>query len=214
MSETLFCNKCGAQNAGEAQFCIRCGTPMNPASAGVSPPVSSPAGSYAAGSAAVPSYASAGGYPAAVAVAGVHYGGFWIRVVAALIDAVILRVVVAPVGVIFGGLGMAGTMSGLPHHGLAILGGGVTFILLLFGSWLYEAFMESSSYQATLGKMIFGMKVTDLNGNRISFERATGRHFAKWLSGMILGIGYIMVGFTERKQGLHDLLAGTLVRRA
>jgi uncharacterized RDD family membrane protein YckC len=57
------------------------------------------------------------------------------------------------------------------------------------------------------------MKVTDLNGNRISFERATGRHFAKWLSGLILCIGYIMVGFTERKQGLHDLLAGTLVRR-
>jgi uncharacterized RDD family membrane protein YckC len=214
MSETLFCNKCGAQNAGEAQFCIRCGTPMNPASAGVSPPVSSPAGSYAAGSAAVPSYASAGGCPATVAVAGVHYGGFWIRVVAAIIDGVILRVVVAPVSMIFGGLGIAGTMSGLPHRGLAILGGGVTFILLLFGSWLYEAFMESSSYQATLGKMIFGMKVTDLNGNRISFERATGRHFAKWLSGMILGIGYMMVGFTERKQGLHDLLAGTLVRRA
>jgi uncharacterized RDD family membrane protein YckC len=73
--------------------------------------------------------------------------------------------------------------------------------------------MESSSYQATLGKMICGMKVTDLFGNRISFERATARHFAKWLSGLILGIGYIMVGFTERKQGLHDLLAGTLVLR-
>src|SRR5438270_11910415 len=103
MSETLFCNKCGAQSAGEAQFCIRCGTPMNPASPGVSPPISSPAGSYTA---AVPSYASAGGYPAPVAVAGVHYGGFWIRVVAVVIDAVILRVVVAPVSMIFGGLGI------------------------------------------------------------------------------------------------------------
>jgi uncharacterized RDD family membrane protein YckC len=61
--------------------------------------------------------------------------------------------------------------------------------------------------------MICGLKVTDLNGNRISFERATGRHFAKWLSGMVLGIGYLIVGFTERKQGLHDLVAGTLVRR-
>ena len=147
-------------------------------------------------------------------VAGFGYGGFWIRVVAAIIDAIILRVVVAPVGMIFGGMGMAGRMSGFPHAGLRFLGGGVTFILLLFGSWLYEAFMESSSYQATLGKMIFGMKVTDLNGNRISFERATGRHFAKWLSAMILFVGYILVGFTDRKQGLHDLLAGTLVRRA
>jgi uncharacterized RDD family membrane protein YckC len=73
--------------------------------------------------------------------------------------------------------------------------------------------MESSSYQGTLGKMIFGLKVTDLYGNRISFERATGRNFAKILSAMILGIGYLMVAFTERKQGLHDLLAGTLVRR-
>jgi uncharacterized RDD family membrane protein YckC len=135
-------------------------------------------------------------------------------VVAAIIDTIIIRIVVSPIHLIFGGLGIAGMMSGVPHAGLAILGGGVTFILSLFGNWLYEAFMESSSYQATLGKMIFGMKVTDLYGNRISFGRATGRHFAKWLSAMILGIGYIMVGFTERKQGLHDLLAGTLVRRS
>jgi len=141
-------------------------------------------------------------------------GGFWIRVVATIIDSIILRVVVAPVSMIFGGLGLAGGMlPGIHHGGLALLGGGVTVVLVLFGSWLYEAFMESSSYQATLGKMIFGMKVTDLNGNRISFERATGRHFAKWLSGLVLCIGYIMVGFTERKQGLHDLIAGTLVRR-
>jgi uncharacterized RDD family membrane protein YckC len=117
-------------------------------------------------------------------------------VVAAIIDAIILRIVVAPVGMIFGGLGMAGMMTGLPHAGLALLGGGVTFILVLFGSWVYEALMESSAYQATLGKMIFGMKVTDLYGNRISFGRATSRHFAKWLSAMILFIGYIMVGFT------------------
>jgi uncharacterized RDD family membrane protein YckC len=146
-------------------------------------------------------------------VAGVGYGGFWIRVVAAIIDGIILHVAVSPIRMIFGGLRLAGMMSGVPHIGLGFLGGGVTLIALVFGSWLYEAFMQSSSYQATLGKMIFGMKVTDLNGNRISFERATGRHFAKWLSGMILGIGYIMVGFTDRKQGLHDLLAGTLVRR-
>ena len=74
--------------------------------------------------------------------------------------------------------------------------------------------MESSSYQATIGKMICGLRVTDLNGNRISFERATGRYFAKFLSVMFFGFGFIMAGFTERKQGLHDLLAGTLVRKS
>jgi uncharacterized RDD family membrane protein YckC len=206
MNGTFFCNKCGAQNAAGAQFCSRCGAPTTAASGGFA---------AAAGTPNVAPYSPAAPpYQAIAPVAGVHYGGFWIRVVAAIIDTIILRVVVAPVGIIFGSLGLAGgMMTGVPHIGLHLLGGGVTALLLIFGSWLYEAFMESSSYQATLGKMIFGMKVTDLNGNRISFERATGRHFAKWLSAMILFIGYIMVGFTERKQGLHDLLAGTLVRR-
>ena len=73
--------------------------------------------------------------------------------------------------------------------------------------------MESSSRQATVGKMALGLKVTDLEGRRISFARASGRHFAKYISGMILLIGYIMAGFTERKQALHDMIAGTLVQR-
>ena len=201
MNGTFFCNKCGAQNTAGAQFCHRCGTPTNPA--GAAP-------------AAVPLSAtpiSATSYTAIAPVVGVAYGGFWIRVVAAIVDFVLLRVVLSPIRFIFGGLGLAGMMGRVPHVGLAILGGGLTLVAMVFGSWLYEAFMESSSYQATLGKMIFGMKVTDLNGSRISFARATGRHFAKWLSAMILGIGYLMVAFSDRKQGLHDLLAGTLVRR-
>jgi uncharacterized RDD family membrane protein YckC len=209
MNGTFFCNKCGAQNAAGAQFCSRCGAPTSPTASAAAPlPVS---GSSPFGS---PVPVSAPVYSPAVLTAGSLYGGFWIRVLAAIIDSVILRVVVFPVHLFFGGLGLAGMMSGIHHPaGLAILGGGVTLIALVFASWLYEAFMESSSYQATLGKMICGLKVTDLYGNRISFERATGRHFAKWLSGMILCIGFIMVGFTERKQGLHDLIAGTLVRR-
>jgi uncharacterized RDD family membrane protein YckC len=204
MDGTFYCNKCGAQNPAGAQFCSRCGTPAIPASGTIS---------AAPGAPNVPPYTPAASYPAIAPVAGAGYGGFWIRVVAAIIDGIIVRVVVSPIHLLFGGLGLAGAMSGIHPIGLALFGGGVTLIATLFGSWLYEAFMESSSYQATLGKMILGMKVTDLGGNRISFERATGRHFAKWLSGLILGIGYIMVAFTERKQGLHDLLAGTLVRR-
>jgi uncharacterized RDD family membrane protein YckC len=71
--------------------------------------------------------------------------------------------------------------------------------------------MESSPKQGTLGKMALGIVVTDMDSRRISFGRATGRYFAKILSGLILGIGFLMVAFTEKKQGLHDILAGTLV---
>jgi uncharacterized RDD family membrane protein YckC len=197
MNGIFFCNKCGAQNAAGDQFCSRCGAALTPVSGAVTMPEGF-------------SSAPAPGY---VAVAGVRYGGFWVRVVAAIIDLVILRVVLLPIGLIFGGLSLAGMMTGAPHIGLGMLGGGVTVVVMFFASWLYEALMESSSYQATLGKMICGMKVTDLNGNRICFARATGRHFAKILSGLALCIGYIMVGLTERKQGLHDLIAGTLVLR-
>ena len=86
-------------------------------------------------------------------------------------------------------------------------------LLALMLSWIYYASMESSTWQATLGKKILGLKVTDLAGNRISFGRASGRFFGKILSGMILGIGFLMAGFTARKQALHDMLAGCLVLR-
>jgi uncharacterized RDD family membrane protein YckC len=74
--------------------------------------------------------------------------------------------------------------------------------------------MESSSWQATLGKKALDLAVTDLEGQRITFGRATGRHFAKIISGLIpLGIGYIIAGFTEKKQAVHDLIASCLVVR-
>jgi uncharacterized RDD family membrane protein YckC len=204
MNGTLFCNKCGARNAASAQFCGSCGAALQLSAA--PPPSAIPA--------AAPVTTA---YP--VAQTGVRYGGFWIRLVAFLIDAILVRVVVHPVAAIFGlgGLAAGGLRQHDLGHGAAsallIFGSGVLAVLTIGASWLYEALMESSSYQATLGKMIFAMKVTDLYGNRISFARATGRHFAKWLSGLILGIGFIMVGLTERKQGLHDMIAGTLVRR-
>jgi uncharacterized RDD family membrane protein YckC len=214
LSGTFFCNKCGTLNTVGAQFCSHCGAPTNPgagaASTGAAGLPPAPANPYSSGAA----YAGTAPYLGAAGFAGVRYGGFWIRVIAAIIDAIVVRVVAWPIGMLFGLGGLAGMMGGMPHGGagLHVLGGGVVIVLIIFGSWLYEAFMLSSPYQATLGKMIFGMKVTDLSGNRISFARATGRHFAKWLSGMMLCIGFIMVGLTERKQGLHDMLAGTLVR--
>jgi len=137
-----------------------------------------------------------------------RYGGFWIRFVAVLIDGILVQVVVVPFGALMGGaIGVAGVATSMPGEGTRLVSVIVGVVLGLLGSWIYEAAMESSSLQATLGKMIFGMKVTDVNGNRISFMRATGRHFAKYLSSLILFIGYIMAGFTARKQAPHDIIA-------
>jgi uncharacterized RDD family membrane protein YckC len=92
---------------------------------------------------------------------------------------------------------------------------GVIFVLLpitVVVTWLYFASMESSERQGTLGKMALGLFVTDMHGKRISFARASGRFFAKFITGLIpFFIGYIMAGFTEKKQALHDMIAGCLV---
>lgn len=79
--------------------------------------------------------------------------------------------------------------------------------------WLYAAILESSPWQATIGKRAMDIYVTDLKGRRIGFAQASGRFFGKLVSALILGIGFIMIAFTERKQGLHDQLAGCLVVR-
>jgi uncharacterized RDD family membrane protein YckC len=84
-------------------------------------------------------------------------------------------------------------------------------ILLVSLSWLYFAIMESSKYQATVGKLLLGVKVVDLKGKRISFLKATGRYLGKFLSRLLLGFGFIMMLFTKKKQCLHDKLTKTLV---
>ncbi len=79
-------------------------------------------------------------------------------------------------------------------------------------TWLYFAAMESSAQQGTLGKMALGLFVTDLQGHRVTFGRASGRFFAKIITGLIpFFIGYIMAGFTAKKQALHDMIASCLV---
>jgi len=89
---------------------------------------------------------------------------------------------------------------------------GMIFFVCL--QWLYFAGMESSERQATFGKAAMSLRVANAEGRRLSFAHATGRFFAKIVSGMIpLGIGYLMAGFTEKKQALHDMIAGTIVLR-
>jgi uncharacterized RDD family membrane protein YckC len=128
------------------------------------------------------------------------YAGFWRRVAAFLLDGLLLGVVTVPLSLALGGDDTAFT----PRDS-----GASTISTVI--AWLYYALMESSAKQATVGKMALGIMVTDLEGRRIGFGRATGRYFAKILSGLILGIGFLMAAFTQRKQALHDMLAGTLV---
>ena len=93
----------------------------------------------------------------------------------------------------------------------AFLDGIITQVIGAAIGWLYYALQESSAAQATLGKRALGVRVTDLEGRRISFGRATGRLFAKIPSALILMIGFLMQPFTAKKQALHDIIAGTLV---
>ena len=140
----------------------------------------------------------------------VPYGGFWWRVLAYILDGIILNVAATIVGAMLG-IGTGLSMYLYDTQGFAsaaiVKSTSVSFLF----NWLYFALMESSRLQATVGKLVIGLVVTDLNGERISFLRATGRYFAKILSALILCIGFIMVAFNARKQGLHDLLAGSLV---
>ena len=143
-----------------------------------------------------------------------HYAGFWLRLVAAFIDGLLIEVVIIPLSFIVGlVIGIFGAAAHAPQSGIQVAGGFAGFLVGTAASWLYSAYLESSSRQATVGKMVLSLRVTDLEGRRISFGRATGRHFAKYVSALTLLIGYIMAGFTERKQALHDMMAGTLVVR-
>ena len=196
----IFCNRCGTRNAETANFCAGCGAPFIPA------PQPAPAPELA------PPVAPEILFTAAPSV---RYGGFWIRFVAFIIDAIIVDAVVVPVYFLLAAaIGVAGMAVTMPGRGVQLVTIIVGSTFQILAHWIYWAWMESSTRQATVGKMALGMKVTDLNGNRISFARASGRHFAKILSGMILCIGFIIAGFTERKQALHDMIAGTLVMRA
>ncbi|HCA79225.1 MAG TPA: RDD family protein [Bacteroidetes bacterium] len=149
----------------------------------------------------------------------VRYAGFWRRFVAYMIDQLLMGVVAFMVflpGLALLGLGMgAGMMEeteGAIGLVIAAIAAYLTAILVVVVlQWLYYALMESSNKQATLGKLALGIIVTDMDGKRLTFGRATGRYFGKILSSLILNIGFLMAAFTEKKQALHDLIASCVV---
>jgi uncharacterized RDD family membrane protein YckC len=151
------------------------------------------------------------------------YAGFWKRAAAYIIDGIVLWIPNMILNSLFGASQAADIYAQAIHAAgndpqlmlqamdtyLHAIGPAIFAQTIV--SWLYFAALESSAWQGTLGKLALGLRVTDMDGTRISFLRATGRYFAKFLSALMLGFGFLMVAWTQRKQGLHDLLAQTLV---
>lgn len=153
------------------------------------------------------------------------FGGFWIRAVAFIIDNIIISIPAALISIPLIGYALFNLMPYMEEFSetqivstemasamfLSWSIGLLLQIIWVICFWLYFALFESSSKQATWGKQIFGLRVTDGNGQRISFARASGRTFAKFISYIILYIGFMMAGWTKRKRALHDMIADTLV---
>ena len=152
-----------------------------------------------------------------------NYAGFWMRFVAYIIDYIIIYIVQSFIFIpVLGLLGISfasqiGNVENMSEaETLGMVGGimavaGATALLTSVIAILYWSLMESSKYQATVGKLALGLMVTDADGKSLDFVKSLIRNVCKIISGMILGIGYIMAGFTDKKQGLHDIIAGTLV---
>jgi uncharacterized RDD family membrane protein YckC len=202
--EGMFCPKCGKETDASGKFCQWCGSDIE----AVAPKAvmnveeddeeSSQTGNYA---------------------------GLGRRFFAFIIDAIMLLIFITIAASFFGlvqgikyfyyltvqrapvaALTDAGTSEAALTPIIAALG-----VLFIIVPWLYFAGFECSRGQATPGKTLFRIVVTDTDGNRISFSRATLRHFGKFISTIIIFIGFIMIGFTKTRQGLHDKIAGCLV---
>lgn len=183
------CGRCGWQG-DEARYCARCGAELGvPAAA---PPVSFPQ---------PPLRGPAPGF--APGFAATRPAGFWVRSAAVTIDAVVLLLAQ---GILFGagwmlwggGMGVGILMKGMTHLFSSILGAGYSIVF----HWIWGQ---------TLGKMALQIRVVSMDGGPLSFGQSVGRYFATFLSGLILGIGFVMAGIRSDKRALHDLLAGTRV---
>jgi len=187
----MYCSRCGALNPEPARFCIVCGQVIFRAPS--APPL--------------------------------PYADFFPRVLARVIDSLILSpLLLGWVGIIFWAIPR---IPNIPHGGKlseqeigqlisaiapAIALGILWVVVSIAANWLYHAMLESSGNQGTFGKRIMGLVVTNLEGKRITFGRASVRWIVSvMLTSQTMLIGYIMVAFTEKKQSLHDMLAETLV---
>ena len=212
----MYCSKCGGAMAAGSAFCATCGQTFSATSAALRAPLMN-----ASMASLVP--AGLGAAPACGVVPRVEYAGFWLRVLAFLIDNVLIGVAMLVVLIPLVFLtGLGALFSRIANDGDLNDAGIFLIIGILFAAgtasllvtWLYHALMESSEWQATVGKKCLGLVVTDMAGQRVSFGRSTGRHFGKMITNLIPAfLGYIMAAFTERRQALHDMMSGCLVLR-
>ena len=178
----MFCSKCGAQNIEKSRFCFSCGFKIENITSTIN-------------------YSKTG-----------TYAGLGRRVIATIFDSTVL---------LFSGKIIGSVLGFIIGYLMSLFGtdfSAIQNVSILFGSiigvglnWLYYTLFESSSYLATPGKIALGILVTDIGGNKVSFGRANARYWSKIFSGALLLFGFIMTGFTRKKQGLHDIIAGTIV---
>lgn len=222
----MFCGKCGANVEQGRPFCSACGQPMQGYAVGQAVANAPASGSVPAGAAPVYGAPGSPSLPASAAQSNIGYAGFWLRLVAAIIDGIVISIPLMPVFflVFIDIFRHAQDFQGRqdPAGLMTILGPkiGLIFFISAIASWLYWGLFESSAWQATLGKKALGVIVTDLEGRRISFGRASGRFWAgrgvgaiPYLGGTYFLVDCICVGFTAKKQAIHDMIASCLVLR-
>jgi len=193
------CASCGSARHAYDRYCLFCGDLLSDPTAKVvvSSKVTNPPDKSGTPSPAEPEYA-----------------GFWRRVWAGAIDLVLeAGAALAVTFVIDRVLERIGRMLGY-ERSISQFASGMAFILVLaIGSWLYAAFAESSPRRATVGKRLMGLQVVTGQGERVSFSQATERHFMKFLSLFSAGVGFMMAGWTKRRQALHDIPCDCIVIR-
>ena len=193
------CSNCGNVRLPDGRFCLFCGDLLSESNSKgiVSSQPTKPLTSSAPTEPAPPDFA-----------------GFWLRAWAGAIDvaleasgALLLTLAIDLL------LRHLGNLLGISPF-VSKVATGMAFILILaVGSWLYCAFTESSSWRATVGKRILGLQVVTAEGGKVGFGQATVRHLMKFLSLFFLTIGFMMAGWTKRRQALHDMPSDCLVIR-
>jgi uncharacterized RDD family membrane protein YckC len=187
----IVCNSCGEAVPSDNARCFTCGALLLGAAAPPPLPALTQLAAQAAPGQLVLEGSSWAQVETSQDIGTMRYGGFWIRLLAWGIDFLVTAVPVALAQTVPGLLGLA--------LSLAVL--------------LYYPILESSVHQGTLGKKACGLFVTDSQGRRISFGRAVLRYVAKFISALTLGLGFVLIAFSARKRGLHDLMVDTLVLR-